>query len=146
MFTDGSLPFVYGKGSEAYAAGMGGGVGAHYAVDQWKTNLSFGEVLSSVGQGAWAGLTGAPGKGMLQMTLGAATTAGGVVVENPYSISGGITLFNLGMANYLGGLVNGPDFKGIPLLPDMDLEIWQSTVETNERRQNQPSQPGSHTP
>ena len=91
--------------------------------------------------GAQAGLTGAPGKGLLQMVLGSATVVNGVVTNNPYSISGGIMLFGLGQANYLGGLVNGPDFKGVPLLPDMDFEIWERTVEANRQRQNQQTKP-----
>lgn len=88
--------------------------------NQLRTYRGLEEAATAAGQGARAGLTGAPGRGLLQMVVGTAATVKGVVARDPYSMAGGITLFNFGLTNYMGGLVYGPDFNGAPLLPEMD--------------------------
>jgi hypothetical protein len=107
-------------------------------------HLNAGEFLGAVGSGAWSGLTGASGKGMAQTAVGVGAAWSGVATMNPYAVVGGVGLIGIGLTNYFGGLFEGPDFKGPPLLPDMDVETWKAWNEARKRQEQKDQEDCKH--
>ena len=122
------------------SGGSGGGTdGSGNSQASSNPGLTTRETLMAIGQGAWAGLTGSPGQGWSEIVGSIGLMWGGAVTGNPSSSVLGVQLFGLGTVTYVGGLVNGPDWRPGMIWPEMDDEALKGLVKAQKEQDNQPS-------